>query len=399
MSFGMTKEGFIPKRLADVLESLHTKLANATDPATGERPFVNEEADGIIMQTVDILAEEISICWEAAYLSANQYDPLNSSGVPLRGLVQLNGITASYGAPTQLTMELRGTSGTVIPEGSIITSEDGTQAVKTTAAAIIGGSGTVQVTANYTVNGAFEPENNTIIAIQTPVFGWNGASNIGIVSVGALPDTDTELHIKQERATSATSYRQVDAIYSGIINVPGVTFARIYVNSTTSTDSRGITAKTIAPVVVGGTNENIANVLRLKSDALARFQGNTTVNYTGNFGEVQAIKFTRPTEKDVYVDIDITFTDTNLWPEDGYDRIKKAIVEYAKYNQDGTAGFPPGEDVIISRLYTPINTVLGFKINSVKIGFTSTTGTSDLTIAWNELAKFDEDNINITVTA
>jgi len=398
MSFGMTEQGFVPKRLADVLESLHTKLANVTDPNTGAKPFMNEEADGILMQLTDIIAEEISICWEEAYLAANQYDPLNSSGAPLRGLIQLNGLSTSYGAPTQLMMELSGTPGVVIPSRSLIASTDGEQVYYTTASATIGNSGKVQVTANSQTNGAYDPEINTIIAIQTPIFGWNGAKNISTVSVGADADSDTELHIKQERATSATSYRQVDAIYSGIINIDGVTFARIYVNATSSTDERGISAKTIAPVVVGGTNEAIANVIRLKADALANFTGNTSVTYTGQFGDTQTISFTRPTEKDIYIDIDISFTDTNLWPEDGYDQIKQAIVEYAQYNQSGTAGFPPGEDVIISRLYTPINTVLGFKINSVQIGFTSTTASSDLAIAWNEIAKFDTDNINITVT-
>lgn len=398
MSFGMTEQGFVPKRLADVLESLHTKLANVTDPNTGSKPFMNEEADGILMQMTDILAEEISICWEEAYLAANQYDPLNATGAPLRGLIQLNGLSTSYGAPTQVLMELSGTPGVVIPARSLIASVDGEQVYYTTTSATIGNSGTVQVTANCQTKGANEPAANTIIAIQSPIFGWNGATNISTVSVGSDADTDSELHIKQERATSATSYRQVDAIYSGVINVDGVTFARIYVNPTSSTDDRGIPAKTIAPVVVGGTNEDIANVIRLKADALAAFTGNTSVTYTGQFGDTQTISFTRPTEKDIYIDIDISFTDTNLWPEDGYDKIKQAIVEYAQYNQEGTAGFPPGEDVIISRLYTPINTVLGFKINSVLIGFTSSTAASDLTIAWNEIAKFDVDNIDITVT-
>lgn len=398
MSFGMTEQGFIPKRLADILDSIHTKLTNVTNPETGEKPFQNEESDSIIMQMADIFAEELSICWEEAYLAANQYDPLNATGVPLRGLIQINGLTTSYGAPTQIMMEMSGTPGVVIPKGSLVASADGSQIYSTTSAAIIENSGTVQVTANCQTNGANDPAVNTIIAIQSPVFGWSGATNISTVSVGSLPDSDKELHIKQERATSATSYRQVDAIYSGIINIDGVTFARIYVNPTSSTDGRGIPAKTIAPVVVGGTNEDIANVIRLKADALSAFTGNTSVTYTGQFGDTQTVSFTRPTEKDIYIDIDISFTDTNLWPEYGYDQIKQAIVEYAQYNQEGTAGFPPGEDVIISRLYTPINTVLGFKINSVEIGFTSTTAASDLAIAWNEIAKFDVDNINITVT-
>lgn len=399
MSFGMTPQGFVPKRLADVLGSLRTKLANVTDPDTGEHPFINEESDGILQQMTDILAEEISICWEAAYLASTQYDPQNASGVPLRGLIQLNGLNASFGSPSQVMMELSGTPGVVVPAGSLIGNMDGSLVYQTTAVATIASNGKVQVTANCTQNGIHDPDVNTIISIQSPVFGWSGAKNISTVSEGSDADTDEELHIKQERATSATSYRQVDAIFSGIINVPGVTFARLYVNPDLTTDDRGIPGKTIAPVVVGGTNENIADVIRLKADALAGFEGNTTVTYTGDFGETQTIKFTRPLEKDVYIDIDITFTDTNLWPEDGYDQIKQAILDYAVYNQDGTAGFPPGEDVIISRLYTPINTVLGFKINYVKIGFTSTTGSSDLAIAWNELAKFDVAKINITVSS
>lgn len=400
MSFGMTESGFKPKRLADILESLNTKLANVTDPDTGEKPFVNETADGVLAQLTSIIAEEISICWEQAYLASVQYDPISSSGAALRSLVQINGITPSYGSNTQIPMTLTGTAGTVVPSGSRVSSIDGKQVYQISENVTIGISGTANATAICTESGPNEPAENTIISIQNPIYGWSSATNGTATSVGTDADTDTQLHIKQQRATSATSYRQVDAIISGIIGVPGVKFARLYVNNTSSTDARGITAKTMAPVVVGGTDADIANVLRLKAGSLDNFQGNLTnpVVYTGPLGDTQTIDFYRPTQIPIYIDIEIERTNSSSYPDDAEEKIKQAIVDYAEYDQAGVAGFPPGADVILTRLYTPINSVPGFKVNSLKIGTTQgSETTNDIPIAWNQIAQFTEENINITV--
>lgn len=400
MSFGMTNTGFKPKRFADVLESITDRVKNISDPDTGEYPFVNETADGLLLQFASIIAEDIATCWEQAYLASVQYDPQNASGVALRGLVQINAINPSYGSYTQIPMTLGGTAGTVIPEGSRIASTDGSQIYQTVATAVIPDSGSVLVNAICTEVGPNDPAAGTIIQIQTPIFGWNFASNGAATSVGTNADTDTELHIKQSRATAATSYRQVDAIIAGIMNVPGVTFARLYVNNTLTTDARGITGKTMAPVVVGGVDTDIAEVLRLKAGSLDNFQGNlvTPITYTGPLGDTQTIDFYRPTETPIYVSIGITVTDSVSYPEDAIDKIKKAIVDYAQYDQEGIAGFPPGADVLISRLYTPINTVPGFKVDTLEIGTSDDAlAGNDIAIAWNEIAKFDEDNITVTV--
>lgn len=401
MSFGMTNTGFKPKRFADVLESLTTKLQNISDPDTGEYPFVNETADGLLMQFTSIIAEEIAICWEQAYLASVQCDPQNASGVALRGLVQINAINPSYGSYTQIPITLGGTAGTVVPEGARISSTDGSQVYQTTSATVIPNSGSITTTAVCTEVGPNDPAAGTIIQIQTPIFGWNYASNGAATSVGTNPDTDAQLHIKQSRATAATSYRQVDAIIAGIMNVPGVTFARLYVNNTTSTDARGIAGKTMAPVVVGGLDTDIAEVLRLKAGSLDNFQGNLTnpIVYTGDLGDTQTIDFYRPTEVPIYINLDITVTDSASYPEDAETLIKQAIIAYAQYDQDGVAGFPPGADVLISRLYTPINTVPGFKVNTIEIGTDpNILSGSDIAIDWNEIAKFDADNITITVS-
>lgn len=399
MSFGMTNTGFKPKRFADVLESLTNRIKSISNPDTGEYPFVNETADGLLMQVTSVIAEEIATCWEQAYLASVQYDPQNASGVALRGVVQINGINPSYGTPTQLPIVVRGTAGTVIPAGSKISSTDGSQIYEVQESVVIPAGGETTATTLCTEVGANNPAPGTIIQIQTPIFGWNYASNNLATSVGTNADTDTTLHIKQSRATAATSYRQVDAIIAGIMTVPGVTYARLYVNKTLTTDARGIAGKTMAAVVVGGLDTDIANVLRLKAGSLDNFAGNLDepIEFTGELGDVETIDFYRPTEVPIYISIALTVTESGVFPEDATDRIKQAIVNYAVYDQEGVAGFPPGADVLISRLYTPINTVPGFKVDSIQIGKAAgTLSTSDIAIAWNELATFDASRITIT---
>ena len=137
----MTKTGFKPKRFADVLDSLTNRIKSISNPDTGEYPFVNATADGLLLQVTSVIAEEIAICWEQAYLASVQYDPQNASGVALRGLVQINAINPSYGTPTQLPTVVRGTAGTVIPAGSRISSTDGSQIYEVQESVVIPASG------------------------------------------------------------------------------------------------------------------------------------------------------------------------------------------------------------------------------------------------------------------
>jgi len=397
-TFGMTDQGFVPKRLSDILSSITGKVKEITDE-NGNKPFINESADSIFGQFSQILSEELSICWEAAYAASTQYDPPNAHGEPLRGLVQINGINPSYGSVTQISMTLSGTPGTFIPEGSMISNQDGSEMYLTVNSVTIEGTGTVTVNANCTEKGPKNPASNTIIAIKTPVYGWSGATNTATNSVGTYPDTDAQLHVKQERATSATAYRQVDAIAAGVLNVDGVKWVRLFVNNTLSTDLSGITGKTIAPVVVGGSDEEVAEALRLKCGTLDNFQGTTEVTYTGELGDTQVVKFYRPTEVPIYISINISQTENSSFTSAKIPLIKQAIVDYSEYDQSGKTGFPPGMDVILSRLYTPINSVEGFKVNSLTIGKTAgSLASSDIAIDWNEIAKFSVDNITITVT-
>lgn len=395
--YGMTSTGFKPKRLRDLLDETMADIRAITDE-DGQAVFINEKDDSIIGQFNAIVCEQLADCWQQAYAASTQFDPLNAFGVALRSLVQLNGIVPAYGSATKINVTLTGTSGTVVPAGSQISDVNANTIFSLNSDVIIGSAGTGTGVATCNTLGEINPANNTIIQILTPVYGWHNVTNTSVAVLGDDPETDNQLHIKQQRETSNASYSQVDALYAGITNLAGVDYVRIYQNWTLETDDKGIPAKTIAAVVDGGDTEAIANVMWLKAPMLSNYAGNLEhpVTMFDRFGLACQITFYRPEKVPVYIDLDITITDASIYPADAYDQIKQNIIDYAAYGLNSSNGFPPGSPVIYSRLYTPINEVPGFKINHLYIGTSaSPTGTSDLEMDWLQVAEFTADNINI----
>lgn len=395
--YGMTSTGFKPKRLRDLLDETMADIRAITDE-DGQAVFINEKDDSIIGQFNAIVCEQLADCWQQAYAASTQFDPLNAFGVALRSLVQLNGIVPAYGSATQINVTLSGTSGTVVPAGSQISDVNANTIFSLNSDVVIGSAGTGTGVATCNTLGEINPANNTIIQILTPVYGWHNVTNTSVAVLGDDPETDNQLHIKQQRETSNTSYSQVDALYAGITNLAGVDYVRIYQNWTLETDDKGIPAKTIAAVVDGGDTDAIANVMWLKAPMLSNYAGNLEhpVTMFDRFGLAYQITFYRPEKVPVYIDLDITITDASIYPADAYDQIKQNIIDYAAYGLNSSSGFPPGSPVIYSRLYTPINEVPGFKINHLYIGTSaSPTGTSDLEMDWLQVAEFTADNINI----
>lgn len=399
--YGMTKTGFVPKRLADIQESINSNLAIIVDPKTGEYPFQNASDDSILQQVVGVFAEALAEAWNAAYEGSVQFDPLFNSGAGQSGTVQLNGITRKPGAYTQIQLSLVGTPYTLIPQGQRVTDGSGEQVFITMQEARLDVNGQAQVVAQSETKGPFEPEANTIVKIQTPVSGWNTVTNLTTIVVGSLEETDAELRVRQQRSTYLTAYRLIDAIYAAVYNVPGVTYARAYQNASTyPKDARGVPFKEVAVVAEGGDTKAIAEALFLRLPTGQLGYGNTTYTFYDTQGVAYPISFTRPVDVPIYINISLTIENRTLFPDNFQDLIRQYIVDYAQYGGEGNEdGFPPGEDVIRTRLYTPINRVPGHSIDSLTIG-TSLAGMTeaDIAIAWDQVSRFAPERITVTAS-
>lgn len=400
-NFGMTPEGFISKRLADIYTDLNTGLSSIKDYKTGAKPFQNISDDSILQQVIGVFAEGLSICWNAAYEASVQFDPLKNTGAGQSATVQLNAMLRKAGTYTKITLTLTGAANTSVPVGSRVTSLDRTQTFVTDFDVVIPASGEITVTATGTEKNDVVPELGTVALIDTPISGWRAVSNTGLISAGSYEETDEELRVRQQRSTSLTSYRIIDAIRAAVVNVPGVIYARAYQNSKTfPVDDRGIPFKEVAVIAEGGDPREIADAIYLRLPTGQIGYGNTTETFYDDFGVPTPISFSRPIEVPVYVDVVLSVTNRADFPDDYEDKIKQYIIDYAQYSgaANGEAGFPPGVDIVRTRLYTPVNLVQGHRIESLTIGTSiATLGTNDIAVAWNEVGRFKEDRIAVTV--
>lgn len=397
-SYGFSEKGFTPKRAAQILYDMKVKLAQVQNEA-GEYPFLEESDDSLLSQLAGILANELAVCWSALGDVYYQFDPLYNTGAGQSATVLLNGLERKSGSYATITVQVKGNAGVIIPKGSTISDFNNTLVFALDNETEIGEDGQTLTTATCTEIGKKVIANNTINFIKDSVSGWSSVTNIKQIATGTDEETDAELRLRQQVSTQNTSYRQVGAIYAGIMQVEGVKFCRVYVNSTWQTDERGIPAKEIACVVKGGDDTEIANVIFTRAPVTIEGYGNTTVPVKDLQGINHSIQFIRPVEKPIEISCTVKMTDSNSFPSTYETDIKDAIIDYILNGDGTTQGLVPGDDFYVSRFYTPINTIAGFEVKELKARLAGSTDytTESIPIEWNELATVDAANITVVL--
>jgi len=322
----------------------------------------------------------------------NSQSPQYAQGVILSNNVKINGIERREETFSTVDVDIVGTVGLTINDG-IAQDVNGFQ--WSIAPFTIGGGGTVTATATCLTGGDINAGVGQVNIIATPKKGWLSVTNSTAATAGVPVESDAELRIKQAESTMLPSSSILDGIAGAIANVDGVTDSRVYENDTGSTDGDGITANTIAAVVSGGTNNDIATAIGVKKTPGVNTQGTSSGTYTDSRGVSKTINFYRPTSADISVDIDITALDG--YSSEYEDELKAAVAE--TINSIGI-----GNDVLISRLYLPAQLygagggltydLTGLEIKKNAGSFVTT----NISIDFNEVAVCDVSDITVTVT-
>lgn len=403
---GVTSAGFEAKRLADVESDAAEQLGTIVDPASGESLQPEFGSDDPAMQVVHVPLEGVGLAWQAAQLIYQQFDPKAATGPSQSNLVQLNGITRQDASPSTVILQLTGTPATVIPSGQLASDVNNVNQWETLAEVELDGTGVGSVQAASLAVGPITADAGTIINIVTPYAGWTGVTNLAAATPGRNIETDTELRQRRDRSTMAPAASPVESVYANLANITGVTYARVRQNNTLLVDSNGIPGKSVAAVVVGGEDLDIAYTLLARTGIASAWYGNTSQVLFDAQDEPYTVSWTRPTPLVAYVEIALEIVNPNMFPADGLQQIKDAIRAYAQGGapalgiDDGfsTSGFPPGATVLWSRLFTPINFIPGHRVISLFIGTSpNPTGTADIPTPWDQVPLFLDDNIDITV--
>lgn len=227
--------------------------------------------------------------------------------------------------------------------------------------------------------------------IDTSIFGWDEVLNLVQGSTGRNVETDEELRIRHLSLKSVAGSATVNAIQSRLVQeVASISSASVYENRNNEINSFSMPPHSIECVVVGGSNQEIANKIYEVKPAGIETYGNITQEITDQNGDLQIVKFSRSVGKFGWVRVSVN----TLYTEEPLtsaitDAIKNAVLAYG-----GTIGI--GEDIIIQRFYGPIYAATS-GLGSITVEVALTAGeldtpsysTANIPVARTESVVFD----------
>lgn len=174
--------------------------------------------------------------------------------------------------------------------------------------------------------------------------------------------------------------------------------SRLSVEEIRSTDSNGLPPHSISAIVDGGDVTEIAQTIRGSKGQGTATYGKTSVTVPDTYGNPHVISFSRSTDVPIFVAITLKVF-TGYTSQIG-EQIKQAVADYIN-------GLTIGDDVLLSRIYSPANlgVVSGgnaryYDITDLLIGKSSgSVSASNIDIAYDASASCSTANISITVTS
>ncbi|WP_447728619.1 baseplate J/gp47 family protein [Enterobacter asburiae] len=354
------------------------------------------EPDSKDGQMVALVALAIHDANNTAISVYNCFSPATGYGAALTSNVKINGIARRGATNSTVDLVLTGTTGTSITNGTV---KDTNNVIwRLPASVTIGVGGTVTVTATCSNSGAVAALAGTITTINTPTRGWASVTNPAAATVGAPAETDAELRIRQGQSVALPSLTPFEGVDGAIANVAGVTRHKLYENDTGSTDSNGLPPHSISAIVDGGDVTEIAQTIRGNKGQGTATYGTTSVTVLDTYGNPHVISFSRSTDVPIYGHITLKAF-TGYTSQIGV-QIQQAVADYIN-------GLTIGDDVLLSRIYSPANlgVVSGgnaryYDIQELLIGKSAgSVAAANIIIAYNESASCKPENIVLTVTS
>lgn len=232
--------------------------------------------------------------------------------------------------------------------------------------------------------------------------GLSGVTNLVDATPGRNIATDAELRILREQELATGGSTPINALRAELLNVADVVSVSVFQNVYDVTNADGIPPHSIEVLVRGPASpsaafdQSIFDALGNGVAAGIRTHGTSPNDVVGTFvddeGTAHEMKFTRPENVDIYVDVEL-IVDPDEYPPDGDDQVKAAIVAYGNA-QD------VGKDVTAARLIAAIFSVPGVLdvtqcfIDDAPAPAASTT----VAISLRQLAVFNTANIDVATT-
>lgn len=340
------------------------------------------ENDSQDYQMISVFALKTYDTMQLLQIVYNNHSPKTAVGTGLDSLVKLNGIRRKEASHSTCEVTLTGTAGTSIAAG-VVEDESGNQ--WTLPENIVLHDSTIQVTATCVPLGAIEAAAGTINKIVNPQKGWAAVTNNDAAVPGRPVETDEQLRYRQMLSVAIPSQNMLDSTIAGLASVVGVTRYKVYDNDTNETDTNGIPGHSIAAIVEGGTDAEIAKQIYLRKGPGCGTFGEIATTYVNSDGLQTIVRFSRPTY--VPININVLLKPGKSYTSSVAATLKSNIDKYIK-------SLDIGYNVTITGILTAVSaavtnaTLPNFSLSGITINKEGETpGVMDVAIAYNEVAS------------
>jgi uncharacterized phage protein gp47/JayE len=378
---GLTSIGFVPLTLEEITTRIESRL-NLYNPGFDFSP---ESPDG---QLINIMSVLIAQAWGELDMVYHSYNPNSATGQALTNLGLISGVEKDSASRSYASVDISGVAGTPVPANSLVADSDGnefylvfsgvipfsTRAISRVAGVLPMPAGTI----------------NTVVPIRA---GWTGVTQTSAGVVGGIPLSDVKYRNLRNRTVMRNYTGVVATIKSRLLEL-GVAQVSI-VNNTDATVTHAdgtppLTVHTTVGEVINATDLDIAQVIMDSMGVGVPTYGSTTVALNDSEGVEQNISFSRAVAVDVFMDINITFLESDIGGAET--SIREALI--TEINT-----LLAGEDVIWSRLFGLITPYAKAQINDIQIGKSlSTLSAGNIVITDGEYTNINSGSIQITVT-
>ncbi len=178
----------------------------------------------------------------------------------------------------------------------------------------------------------------TIKFINTPVSNWSFVSNQQAATTGRNRENDTDYRRRAAASTVSTDGGTLAAVRNRLLSeVAGVTAVFARENVTNAVDGNGLPGHSQQYTVIGGADQDIANLIYAAKPAGIATFGNTSATVTNDYDSSETVFWSRVTAVPIYFIANITHD--SAYPTDGDDQVKAALLAYGDV-------LGPGDDVI-----------------------------------------------------
>jgi len=317
----------------DTLAEITTAIETSYKGIYGED--INVDPNSPDGQQINIYAQSGRDLREFAVAIYNSFDPDQAVGVNLDSRVSINLLQRRGGTftitdvevVTSQALNLIGLDGEETPPEGIYTIQDseGNEFYLQTSQAIASAS-TFTVKFRAATAGEVQVQINTLTIPVSIILGVTSVNNPSSPdSVGIDQELDPTLSVRRQRSTAIVSIGFFESMFSALGNINDIEDQKVLENKTNVTDANGVPPHSYWIIVLGGTDQDVADVIYEKRSGGSGMRGVESVNVTQIDGTLFEVNFDRAINEDLYIKFSIEDIITGN-PVD-QDFIKTQIVE------------------------------------------------------------------------